>query len=78
MARTGEIIDLEIAAIKAANANWVSDGGILACITALTNEKNLLGGILLSIFLHFVSNLPSHNLFPSPPLHNYPSRRNPR
>lgn len=33
----------EIAGIKAGNPNWLTDVGDKALITALTNEKNLLG-----------------------------------
>ncbi len=43
MSRTVSIIDHEIAAIKAANSNWVTDAGDKVLIAALTTEKNVLG-----------------------------------
>ena len=40
MSRSIAIIEAEIVAIKEANANWMTNAGVMALIAALTNEKN--------------------------------------
>ena len=62
MSRTVTIIDGEIAGIKAGNPNWLTDAGDKALITALTNEKNLLGEFHNTEFMlfHFVLQCPPY------------------
>lgn len=40
--RTIQQIESEIQAMKDANPNWTTNSGVMALITALTNEKNNL------------------------------------
>jgi len=40
--RTIADIDADIAAVKNANPNWLTNSGDKALITSLTNEKNIL------------------------------------
>jgi hypothetical protein len=45
MPRTTEEIEAEINAVKQNNANWASNAVVLAYITELLKEKNLIGQI---------------------------------
>ena len=61
MSRTVAVIDGEIAGVKAGNVDWMPNSGVMALITALTNEKNQLGEcnnsdfmLLINIFLNFL------------------------
>lgn len=61
MSRTVAVIDGEIAGVKAGNVDWMTNSGVMALITALTNEKNLLSEcnnsdfmLLINIFLNFL------------------------
>ena len=51
MSRTVAQIETEIQAIEDANPDWVTRADIIALITELMKEKNLLKGKLTS-FLH--------------------------
>ena len=61
MSRTVAVIDGEIAGVKAGNVDWMANSGVMALITALTNEKNQLSEcnnsdfmLLINIFLNFL------------------------